>query len=540
MRTSKSIIVKNQFTTKNSSRNGSTPVNFVKNYMLRNDATLTVYPVSNDKNKLEFNDPHNVLQMQTKALIKRRKNYDPQKVTPQDWFNLTTLEGRGFDNHHLSLSKDETELKADKMQQLFNEGHTIHKLVISFDNDYLKGLNVEKGPNFKTDVDEMKLRLAISDGMRAMADAMNYSNPLFIGTIQLDRDHPHAHIVLAETESPRVSEAKRAKDGSEYGIITRSVREKTFNAIDRNLEMSKDLSFMPSDASYKLQNTYKDYVKNYETLPIQTKMKALKTAYDLEDEDSYNRIYKSFKNPPDERKTKRRMSEPTHLKKAPLGVNFALNNLLNRMFGCFKRKKKHKKACEKETKAFKIFNYFKNLSINHPQYANLINDNIMPYAIDNCINSIINVDKAAQHIYRPVRKLTTNDRLKIDMYNQPVSSPLINQARKDDMVKQALKWHQSGKLNANDIFDTLNGKVPKPRMQAKLTDFKLLDTKNSVKQAVKAAKRLPQNNLIIYDLAHKDVFENEEELIDQVNKPLNTVNKYRTLSTKDADELLFD
>ena len=202
MLTERSITIMNQFTNTSYSSQGATPANFVEDYMARNDATLTTYPVEqSDFLSTNVTDPQSVYQNQKDILLNRRKNYDPKRPNAQDWFDLTTLEGRSFSQDGISLSKNLIHEEAKRMQEAFQKGHTVLKLVASFDNDYLKDLNVEKEKalNFHTDVDEMKLRLAVKKGCKALSDSLGYTKPLYIGSIQLDRDHPHAHIAMCDT-----------------------------------------------------------------------------------------------------------------------------------------------------------------------------------------------------------------------------------------------------------------------------------------------------------------------------------------------------
>ena len=94
----------NQFTNKNYSGHGSTPAHFVTQYMARNDATLTVYPVmQSNYQALDRNSSQAVYRKQRDALINRRLTFDQNRPTASSWFNLTTLEGRAFNQDNISL-----------------------------------------------------------------------------------------------------------------------------------------------------------------------------------------------------------------------------------------------------------------------------------------------------------------------------------------------------------------------------------------------------------------------------------------------------
>ena len=220
MKLEQAITVMNQFSNTTYHARGGTPAHFVEEYMARNNATLTTYPVDTENfSSTSITSPNSVYQVQRDKLLNRRNSYDPKRPTDQDWFNLTTLEGRSFSQDGISLSKGMIKDEAQQMQHAYNEGHTVLTLVTSFDNDYLKSLNVEKknAKNFHQDVDEMKLRLAVKQGCHALSDSLGYTKPLFIGSIQLDRDHPHAHIAMCETAPREKSNAKFFYDGHEWG-----------------------------------------------------------------------------------------------------------------------------------------------------------------------------------------------------------------------------------------------------------------------------------------------------------------------------------
>ena len=85
MLTERSITIMNQFTNTSYSSQGSTPANFVEDYMARNDATLTTYPVEQpDFLSTSITDSQSVYQDQKDILLNRRENYDPKRPNAQD------------------------------------------------------------------------------------------------------------------------------------------------------------------------------------------------------------------------------------------------------------------------------------------------------------------------------------------------------------------------------------------------------------------------------------------------------------------------
>lgn len=133
------IVIRNEFTNTSYSTRGATPGKFTEEYMARNDATLTTYPVNNTPDQtINVEDPDNVYQTQKDLLLSRRTSFNKKRPTKENWLDLTTLEGRSFSQDGLSLSKGMIDQTAKKMQQAWNNGHTVMKIVASFDNDYLK------------------------------------------------------------------------------------------------------------------------------------------------------------------------------------------------------------------------------------------------------------------------------------------------------------------------------------------------------------------------------------------------------------------
>ena len=83
-------------------------------------------------------------------------------------------------------------LEASKdIQRNFDAGKTVMKTVISFDQEYLKQMGLveeefevnQKG-DYRGNVDQMKLRFAIMNGLQKMSK--NYDDLQYVGVIQVD------------------------------------------------------------------------------------------------------------------------------------------------------------------------------------------------------------------------------------------------------------------------------------------------------------------------------------------------------------------
>lgn len=273
MNKTSNVIVKNQFTNTNYSKNGSTPAQFVTEYTSRDDATLTVYPVSRqDGSQIHPFDSDSKLR---KSIEKLELENKKMAIVPMSkWGQTTSLEGRAFDQNSLSVSADRLIEKADMIQAAFENHHTIHKLVVSFSTEYLVQNNLLRLDQFKYHqslkpaVDELKLRDAVQKGCQYLAEKSGYVLPEIIGSIQLDQMHAHAHIVMCETAPEILSNSRRWYDGREYGTFTQSQLDKFRDKIEHQIEVTKHLPYMSSHQHLDYEDHLQEYEKQYANLDI--------------------------------------------------------------------------------------------------------------------------------------------------------------------------------------------------------------------------------------------------------------------------------
>ncbi|NCE76947.1 hypothetical protein D1157_18675 [Anaerotruncus sp. X29] len=102
------------------------------------------------------------------------------------------------------------------------------------------------------ETDELKLRQAVQQGLIRLTENLGYTEPIAIGSIQLDTDNPHAHIVLCESADKDKSRAKMFYDGCEWGTLTPQQIDLFTNTIEHNLELNKELNPYPSSRLRKL------------------------------------------------------------------------------------------------------------------------------------------------------------------------------------------------------------------------------------------------------------------------------------------------
>lgn len=551
MLNSKSIVIKNHFINKNSTSFGSSPAKFVTNYMARNDATLTTYPVNDtDYAHMDMLSKNSVFNKQSDKLMHRRITFDSKRPTDKDWFDLTTLEGRAFDNNVTSLSKKGIKTRAQEMQNAFDQGHTVLTIVTSFDNNYLKDMGVEtrdtpNNKHFHTNVDEMKLRMAVQAGCKSLGDSLNWKRPLYIGSIQLDRDHPHAHIAMCNTGSLHDPDVRYMPDGTEYGYINKTARHNMREAIDDRLDYMRDLHFVPSNQVEQTQNLQKNFAKNYAILPEQKKLilaKSLDKSDPLEEEliDSLSRSMGKVTN---KSKDKIRQSLKTHLDKDAKAkdTNFKLpplialqtlksadlrrsNKKLDRMVGRMKKAHKDEQAAkDQEQKLADLYVQLRIMSQENPKNEKLIKNKVLPYYNFKLLQTATKLDKARLYQFQPTKD--TPESAKTTYKNlQEDKKASQTEFDKETLLKKVhqtvVNWHKNKLLTNSDIAHVLHddGKgsvyIPEPDRQ-KLNYLKLSDPEFNTNQT-------ELNNL------QKGLARDAKKAIDQIPK------------TKENEQLLRD
>lgn len=260
------IVVRNKFTNINNQSNGNTPSEFVKAYTLRKSATELVYPVSSSLLEEPLVDTRSD-QSQVQSLRNTNKKVVSDylsKTESDDLYNeALQLEGRCFSLGDISLGRSTIEDTTNNIQKAFDNAHTIMLIVTSFDTDFLREVNVlrkdspvlkDKNPEglIADETDELKLRHAVQRGLNRLTENLGYTNPIAIGSIQLDTDNPHAHIVLCESADKTKSNAKMFYDGCEWGTLMPQQIELFTNTIEHDLELNKELNPYPSSRLRKL------------------------------------------------------------------------------------------------------------------------------------------------------------------------------------------------------------------------------------------------------------------------------------------------
>lgn len=142
----------------------------------------------------------------TEALLESGETLDE---TFESDLDLERKDGVMFGNRGLSYSDETLKYAAKVSQKASEKGHIAILPVISFTHEFLveKGLVDKDMPApkegedgvYKGKVDQLKLRMAITDMMARCNREMGFEKPEWTATIQFDTGNVHAHITSIET-----------------------------------------------------------------------------------------------------------------------------------------------------------------------------------------------------------------------------------------------------------------------------------------------------------------------------------------------------
>lgn len=266
------IIVKNQFTVKDPitgrGTNGSTPGDYLVHYMSRDDATETSnfviphatyadYMFREDATETlpddafdDFEIKHKSVSESSKKVARRtiaKHNSKNKNAQPEKWW------GVAFSNDSLAVSKDELMEFRKELQEGFENYKTVFKTVLSYRTEYLQKYGIipadfvlTKKGDFRGHVDQVRLRCAIHDGLEALS--RDFDDLKYMGTIQIDTEHVHCHIVACDFGEGNVIKSGKY-EGQQRGKLNDEQKMLLRRQIDRALDQTRSLSHMASNVA---------------------------------------------------------------------------------------------------------------------------------------------------------------------------------------------------------------------------------------------------------------------------------------------------
>lgn len=268
-----SIVVKNEFThngvnTPGRGSRGGTPGQYVLRYMARIEASETITPVPDEPYASIFD--YTTRYMLRSDATERLKDQSMTGVSihalEHEFEAQDRLSGLSFGNKGISLGDNTVRESSDIIQNAFDEGHSVQKIILSFTEDYLKESGV-LSPNFvhggrgsyRGHIDQLKMRQAIIKGVDKMTTVGNYASPEWVGVIQVDTNHVHAHLALVDTE---FSPLRMMDDGHDKGKLTQREMMDLRRGIHYELNEMKAIKGFHKQVSLERQNVV-GYVKDY-------------------------------------------------------------------------------------------------------------------------------------------------------------------------------------------------------------------------------------------------------------------------------------
>lgn len=167
--------------------------------------------------------------------------------------------GVAFGHNGVSLSHERLHSDAKQIQELFDNGHTVMKTVLSFDHDYLlaQGLvprEMEIDPStgaprrgaYRGQLDQLKLRLAVMNGLTRMCRVGDFDDLKYVGVIQVDTSHVHVHLAMVDA-----GHGRRAGDGTQKGKLTAREMGLLRSGLDSSLDRNRKVEHLSSAVGYQ-------------------------------------------------------------------------------------------------------------------------------------------------------------------------------------------------------------------------------------------------------------------------------------------------
>lgn len=212
------VVIVNEFTVKQgtSGSRGKSPGRYVMQYMLRKAASEPLSPVA-----YRSLEDFQMRYMLRESAAERVGSIPELK---HEFSEEQGVSGFGFSRKDISLSDSQARIVASNIQRSFESGHTVQKIVISFTEDFLRKTGVISPAfsytgrgSYKGNIDQLKLRAAIQEGMERMFRVGKFDDPEYMAAIQVDTGHVHCHIACTDMG---VSPARQRPDGQDKGMIS--------------------------------------------------------------------------------------------------------------------------------------------------------------------------------------------------------------------------------------------------------------------------------------------------------------------------------
>ncbi|MFD7668100.1 relaxase MobL [Streptomyces sp. NPDC059788] len=247
------IIVVNEFSVPlpgGKGSRGATPGDYVTRYMVREQATESLAPIQ----RLRTDDF--ILRYTAREFAVERAGISRGAAK----YEMRQAQGDGgvaFGYGSVSLSDEQLKAASRDIQHHFENGKTVLKTVLSFDQEYLRKRGIipkdfvcEKRGDYRGHIDQMKLRMAIMHGLERMsAGSSGFDDLRYIGVIQVDTEHVHCHLAMVDGGVGRVT-----KTGEQRGKLLDRHKSRLRRGADAWLDEKQAVAHLSSAVGYERRN----------------------------------------------------------------------------------------------------------------------------------------------------------------------------------------------------------------------------------------------------------------------------------------------
>lgn len=265
MAINKSIVIVNEYTVKGKNgkgSRGSTPGNYVTRYMAREQACEPLSPA-----KLSNIDSFVTKYMARDSACENTDDIEFPKfkrkvktVRKKGGYGFGKIQNRKAD---VSLSHDDLNHVANSINARFENGNTVMKTIISFEEEYLRENGIidedfycKKRGDYRGNIDQLKLRRAIMNGVDKMSRSF-YDDLEWVGVIQVDTKYVHAHLAMTDCGSGNVM-----PNGEQRGKIDKRNKDYMRRGIDLSLDDTKSIPKLSMEVDNERRNV-KMYIKRF-------------------------------------------------------------------------------------------------------------------------------------------------------------------------------------------------------------------------------------------------------------------------------------
>lgn len=258
------IVIVSEFSTPDGHGRGSrggTPGSYVMRYMARKGACEDMAPV-----RREDNDAYVRRYMLRRDATERAGTADEVRdgIGRVDGLGGVAFGSMGaFHGADASMSDESVRRVSRRVQELFDAGHTVIKTVVSFDQEYLRrtgvidaDFNCEHEGDYRGNIDQMKLRLAVIHGMDRMS--ARFDDLVWVGCIQVDTMHVHCHLCMADAGTSK----RMRPDGQQRGKLDATEMRYLRRGIDLALDEMQPVRSMAANIGRDRRNA-RCFVKKF-------------------------------------------------------------------------------------------------------------------------------------------------------------------------------------------------------------------------------------------------------------------------------------